>query len=85
MNSKQLATVLIKLLGLSLLVREGPGFLAAMIAMAVRAMNVDKNMSYDPAEIWLYPLTSGLFIPLGIYLIVRTRRVVECLFKNEEI
>jgi hypothetical protein len=78
MKSKQLANVLIKILGLSVFIHSIPNVVTGLYN-AVRVSTVRGTGDW-----WFYPVSSLVLTAAGIYLIVRSRNVAECLFKNEE-
>jgi uncharacterized membrane protein len=78
MKTKQLANVLIKILGLSVLVHSIPAIITGLFNM-VRARGVG-----SPGDYWFYPVSSVILTAIGIYLIVKSRDVAEFLFKNED-
>ncbi|HEY3932091.1 MAG TPA: hypothetical protein VGM58_06955 [Verrucomicrobiae bacterium] len=89
MNQKQLANVLIKILGLSIFVHGLPAFIAAAIGAVeflIRAMQ-DGHQTGGPFPYWTYSLTyliqSAIEFAAGIYLIIRSRWLTEKLFKDE--
>jgi len=86
MNSKQLANVLIKVLGLSVCLQGIPSFITGFLrgflsglhgSDATRATSVS-NYS------WTYAVGSAVYLAVGIFLILRSRYVAEKLFKNED-
>jgi hypothetical protein len=89
MKPKQLANVLIKILGLSICVHGLPAFVAAVIGAIgylIHAMQ-DGHQAGARFPDWTYSLTyliqSVIEFAAGIYLIVRSRWLVEKLFKDE--
>ncbi len=78
MKSKQLANVLIKILGLSVLVHGIPATITGLFYI-VRARGVG-----SPGDYWIYPVSSVVLVAIGIYLIVKSRDVAEYLFKGDE-
>jgi hypothetical protein len=90
MKPKQLANVLIKILGLSLCAHGVPalfGVVASGIYLLIQAMhdgnpNSVNHYSYMGYSIfyWLSPVVE---FAIGIYLIARSRQLVEKLFKDE--
>jgi hypothetical protein len=78
MKSKQLANVLIKILGLSVAIHSIPGVITGLYNVArVRSAG-------GPGDYWFYPLSSLVLAAIGIYLVVKSRAVTEFLFKNDE-
>ena len=90
MKPKQLANVLTRILGLSLCAHGIPalaGVLLGGIYMLVQAMhdgssNSANHYSYMGYSMF-YWLSPAVEFAIGIYLIVRSRQVVEKLFKDE--
>ena len=90
MKPKQLANVLIRILGLSLVVRGIPaliGILVAGVAFLIQAMhdgntNSVNHVSYMGYSMiyWLTPIAE---FALGFYLICQSRQLTERLFKDE--
>ena len=80
MNSKQLANVLIKILGLSFcvdgVVRAASGILNLF------AMLTSRN-GFGSAYLWLNPLTGLLLAVIGFLFIVFSRPIADFLFKDE--
>ncbi|HEX7570871.1 MAG TPA: hypothetical protein VF492_10240 [Verrucomicrobiae bacterium] len=90
MKPKQLANVLIRILGLSLVVHGIPaliGVLVAGVALLIQAMhdgnpNSLNHYSYMGYSM-IYWLTPVVEFALGFYLIARSRQLTERLFKDE--
>ena len=89
MNSKQLANVLIKILGLSICIH---GFPAAIVAAFGAGAALIHAMQNGPPvgsafPYWTYSLTyliqSTVEFAAGIFLIIRSRWVTDILFKDE--
>lgn len=78
MKSKQLANVLIKVLGLSVVIHSVPAIITGLFNV-VRARG-----SGSPGDYLFYPVSSVVLLALGIYLIINSRCVTEWLFKNED-
>jgi Mg2+ and Co2+ transporter CorA len=78
MKSKQLANVLIKILGLSVVIHSIPTIITGLFnMMRVRGIGM-------PGESWLYPVSSVVLLALGIFLILQSRCVTDLLFKNDD-
>lgn len=77
MKTKQLANVLIKILGLSVLVHSIPTIITGLFNI-VRARGVG-----SPGDYWFYPVSSVVLAAIGIYLIVKSQDVAAFLFKGE--
>jgi len=89
MNQKQLANVLIKILGLSICVHGFPAFFVAAISaveILIRGMQ-DGHQNTGQFLGWTYSLSyliqSTVEFIAGIFLIVRSGWLVEKLFKDE--
>jgi len=90
MKPKQLANVLIKILGLSLCAHGIPALVGVIIGglyLLIQAMhdgsaNSVNHYSYVGYSMfyWLSPVVE---FAIGIYLVVRSRQLVEKLFKDE--
>ena len=78
MKTKQLANVLIKILGLSVCVHSVPGVISGLFSVA-RAKG-----GHVPGEYWFYPLPSLVSLAIGVYLIAMSWKVAAFLFKGEE-
>ncbi len=78
MKTKQLANVLIKILGLSVVVHSIPGIITA-IYNAVRARPFGMA-----GESWFYLFPLLLLTAIGFYLVIQSRQVTGFLFKDEE-
>lgn len=82
MKTKQLANVLIKILGLSVLVQGIPSILITLFSMLEAGgvgFGLRANYGY-----WLHLLPTLIMVVIGIYLIVRSRDVATFLFKDED-
>jgi hypothetical protein len=88
MKTKQLANLLIKILGLSVVIHSIPGIIsgsydAVRIGLAmqtgVHEANYGGQMNY-----WVYPFTSLILAAIGIYLIAQSRHVTGLLFKGDD-
>ncbi|MCX6895426.1 MAG: hypothetical protein NTZ16_08030 [Verrucomicrobia bacterium] len=82
MKSKQLANVLIKILGLSVLVHGVPSVITGLTGLfgMLQVRGGGSRSDY----FWLYPLSSVILVGFGIYLIVKSRDVAAFLFKDED-
>ena len=89
MNSKQLANVLIKILGLSIGIHAFPAFILAVIAAGEALIHAMQNVHPAGAAFpsWTYSLSyliqSAIEFAAGAFLIIRSRWIAEILFKNE--
>ncbi len=90
MNQKQLANVLIKILGLSFCAHGVPAVIAAIINSLVALIHAMKDAYQTDAHspLWwgysmTYWITSVIEFATGIFLIARSRWLVEKLFKEE--
>jgi len=78
MNSKQLANVLIKILGLSVIVHN----LSTLIGGLLTIMQASRAGMAGGGSFFL--LTSVLTVFVGIFLIVKSRAIAEFLLKAED-
>ncbi len=77
MKPKQLANVLIRLLGLSVVVHDIP-------AVVTGLANILHRNGYGPSTMaWFYPVSSLVLAGLGVYLIVKSRCLADWLFWDE--
>jgi hypothetical protein len=81
MNQKQLANVLIKILGLSMC-----AYSIAPIAIGI--VNLFSNLldlvQYNVhSNTWSYSMTGLLSAVIGVYLIIRSRSIADKLLKDE--
>lgn len=90
MNQKQLANVLIKILGLSICIHGFPAFVAAAIGAVealIRGMQ-DSHQNTGQFPVWTYSVTyliqSVVEFIAGIFLIVRSRWLTDKLFIKDE-
>jgi hypothetical protein len=82
MKTKQLANILIKIVGLSVIAHGIPSVLSGFVTM-IQAVGRAGNYNYASNYLWLYPLSSLVAMAVGIYLIVKSREVTALLFKDE--
>ncbi len=79
MKTKQLANILIKILGLSVVVHGIPAVISGIFNI-VRA-----SKAYgSPSDFWAYPISTVILLVIGVYLIVKSRDVTALLFKDED-
>ena len=89
MNSKQLANVLIKILGLSIGIHAFPAsILAAISGFEALIHAMQNHLSADALfPSWTYSLSyviqSSVELAAGAFLILRSRWITELLLKNE--
>jgi hypothetical protein len=80
MKSKQLANVLIKILGLSVSVHGIPSVITGLFQLLqYRGMGSQGGGYY-----WLLPFSSVILVAIGIYLVIKSRDVAAFLFKDED-
>jgi hypothetical protein len=88
MTQKQLANVLVKILGLSFFMRGIPELITGVLnfsAWAGIASNSVASHSYPNFMFYSGTLIAGLAqLAIGIFLIIRSHCVVEKLFKDGE-
>jgi hypothetical protein len=90
MKPKQLANLLTRILGLSFCAHGVPAVIAAIIAGIISLIHAmqDGNPTGAHSQYWwgysmTYWITSVIEFATGIYLIVRSRWLVDKLFKDE--
>ncbi len=81
MKSKQLANVLIKILGLSLCVQAAMHFVNGIIGIGY---SINTIYATSRMGLWTNFLTGAALAAIGIYFLVKSRNVAECLFKGED-
>ena len=83
MKSKGLANVLLKILGLYFCLIALPGFLSGIVYTVLPpfAGTLDWNLVNRALAILA---TNGLQVGIGILVIVKSRKIAEWLFKNED-
>jgi len=80
MKTKQLANILIKILGLSVIVHGIPSIITGFLPM----LQAIGRSSSSGGFYWLYPFSSVILVVIGIYLVVKSRDVAAFLFKDED-
>jgi hypothetical protein len=82
MKSKQLANVLIKILGLSLVVHGIPAVISAAMTMLIAEGMGARQGAWFPG--WFGQIIPVITMIIGIVLIVASRNITEFLFKTED-
>ena len=82
MKTKQLANLLIKILGLSVVVHAIPIIVASLLSMLDSAGLLLGSQGVYAHLLHLLPTL--ILMGIGIYLIIKSRDVAAFLFKNEE-
>jgi hypothetical protein len=82
MKTKQLANVLIKILGLSVIVQGVPIILAGLLSMLqFEGVGPGSGAAYN---YFLHLLPTLVMVAIGIYLLVESRAITAALFKDED-
>jgi multisubunit Na+/H+ antiporter MnhC subunit len=81
MKTKQLANILIKILGLSVVAHGIPSVISGVFNIARASKAYGSPNVYD---FWAYPISSVILLAIGVYLIVKSRDVTALLFKEED-
>ncbi len=84
MKPKQLANVLIKILGLSVVVRAVPTLIDGIVNLAVAIRGGPPRVVTMSGAYWSYAATNVFLIIIGIFLISNSRKIAEFLFKGED-
>jgi hypothetical protein len=90
MKSKQLANVLIKIVGVSVFLHALPSFLSGFFGLLGPFLGFASSTtrSGTPNYSLAYPIASSLAgiisIVIAILVIIKSRRIAEFLFKDEE-
>ena len=83
MNQKQLANVLIKVLGLSVCLYAIPRFVSEFLFGLLNILMSGGGESMEIIRVFASPIGAVVQAAIGIFLIVRSRWVADKLFKNE--
>jgi hypothetical protein len=84
-SSKQLANVLIKVLGLSVCLQGIPSFVAGFLRGFLSALHSEPTRRASASDYsWTYAVGSAVYLAIGIFLILRSRYIAGKLFKNED-
>ena len=81
MKTKQLANILVKILGLSVLVHAIPSIISGLLPFL---QAIGSHGNFYSNYFWLYPLSSVISVVIGIYLIIKSREITAFLFKDED-
>jgi hypothetical protein len=84
-NSKQLANVLIKILGLSICLQAIPAFVSGFLRGFISGLQAagSTRAASVAGYAWTYALGSAVYFAVGIFLIFGSRFVADKLFKND--
>jgi hypothetical protein len=82
MKSKQLANVLMKILGISVLLHGIPSFVSGFIIGLSSLGAVGGSSAYGRS--WAYTGAAVVEVILAIFLIVKSRKIADILFKGED-
>jgi hypothetical protein len=84
MSSRQLANVLIKILGLWTCLQGIPSFVSGFLQGLMSHFSELARATSFPLYSWTYALGSTVYFAVGIFLIVRSRYVADKLFRSED-
>jgi hypothetical protein len=86
MNSKQLAHVLIKVLGLWVCLQAIPGFVSGFLRGFISAWHRSDGVGASSVSLyaWTSAVGAAVYLCVGILLVCRSRFVADKLFGNEE-
>jgi hypothetical protein len=85
MKTKQLANILIKILGLSVIIHGIPSVITGIPTMLHNMGRSSPGVNYTGVGyIWLYGFSSVILVVIGICLVVKSREVAAFLFKGED-
>jgi len=82
LNSRQLANVLIKMLGLLACLQSIPSVVAGLLRGLFSSLAEPNRGTNVPNYSWTYAVGSAVYLVIGIWLIIRSRYVVEKVFKD---
>ena len=80
MNQKQLANVLIRILGLYFLVDGGVRTISGALNLLASLANL---RTFGSVYVWITPFTGMLLAAVGLVLILASRALADILFKDE--
>ena len=83
-NLRQLANVLIKILGLWACLQGIPSFVGGFLRGLLHLAEPNRGTNVSNYS-WTYAVGSALYLVIGIFLVVRSRYVVEKVFKDEDL
>jgi hypothetical protein len=83
MKSKNLANVLIKIIGLYVCLCTIPGVISGLITLALHALAPDK-LSEPMFRILTYPIGDVVEAGVGVFLITKSRKLAEFWFKGDD-
>jgi hypothetical protein len=78
MNQQQLATVLVKVLGLYLCVQSIPSLVQSLVLLS------STHNSPPGSNFWVYPGSTALLLIVGLYFVLMGRSVAERLLNDGE-
>ena len=84
MNQEQLANVLVKILGLSLAIHSVAGVISGIFAWLQMIFDGAAVHSTQWRALMMYPVSSLVVFGLGIFMIMRSRWVVEKMFNQAD-
>jgi len=79
-NQKQLANVLIRILGLYFLVDGGVRTISGALNLLASLANL---RTFGSVYVWITPFTGMLLAAVGLVLILASRALADILFKDE--
>jgi len=82
MKTKQLANVLIKLLGIYFCLEGIPSVISGVL-MGLLGLFSSGPAKYSTYE-WTYAIGGGIQFVVGLFLVVKSRKIAEYLFKAED-
>ena len=81
MNSKQLANVLLKVLGLWICVQAIPPFFSGFVRGLIAGLH--QTTTSGPSASWPAIVGSLVYFAVGVFLICRSGYVAQTMFKDE--
>jgi len=79
MKTKQLANILIKILGVSFFLHAIPSMVSGFL-MGLFSLGPSKMPSYS----WTYAVGGGIQIAIAVLFIIKSRQIAEFLFKGQD-
>jgi hypothetical protein len=84
MKRRHLADVLLKILGLSVCLSAIPSVFIGIGFALISVVGMKANEALTFSNAFSFAITDGFRAALGIYLIVKSQKIAEFWFKNED-
>jgi cytochrome c biogenesis protein CcdA len=84
MKSKQLANVLIKMLGLSVCLYAIQNCIAGILVAVTRQETIGSNLVAAVLHIVAYPIGAAVQFAIGIAIIIKSQKIAGWMFKGDQ-